>query len=85
MDHSHDLEIKFRKIFGRLKTRKKFAIRSITGDAIVIEEDQEICGQKEPKLIELNGEKELEQFVTQENQAERDVEAQISGNDMPYR
>ena len=85
MDHSHDTEIKYRKIFERLSTRKKFSIRSIDGEAIVIEEDQEICGQKEPKLVELSGEKELDKFITEENQFERDIKSQLSGNDMPYR
>jgi hypothetical protein len=83
--HAHDIEINYRKIFGRLRTRKKFAIQSIEGDKIIIEQDEEICGQKEPRTFEFNSEKELEQFVTTENQIERDIDAQLSGNQMPYR
>jgi hypothetical protein len=85
MDHSHNIEITYRKIFGRLNTRKKFTIQSIKDSKITVEQDEEICGQKEPKIFEFNSEKELEQFVTQENQFERDINAQLSGDSMPYR
>lgn len=85
MDHSHNIEITYRKIFGRLNTRKKFTIQSIEGTKVTIEQDEEICGQKEPRLFVLNSEKELEEFVTQENQFERDINSQLSGDSMPYR
>ncbi|MEE8268476.1 MAG: hypothetical protein V3V24_00940 [Nitrospinaceae bacterium] len=85
MDHSHNIEITYRKIFGRLNTRKKFTIQSIKDSKITVEQDEEICGQKEPKLFEFNNEKELEEFVTQENQTERDINSQLSGDSMPYR
>ncbi len=85
MDHQHNIEISYRKIFSRLNTRKKFIIQSIEGDKVTVEQDEEICGQKEPRLFEFNDEKELETFVTQENQFERDIKAQLSGNSMPYR
>ncbi|CCQ90190.1 conserved hypothetical protein [Nitrospina gracilis 3/211] len=83
--HAHDIEINYRKIFARLRTRKKFSIQSIEGTKVIVEQDEEICGQKEPRTFEFNSEKELEQFVTQENQIERDIESQLSGNQMPYR
>ena len=60
MEHSHEIEIKYRKIFGRLNTRKKFAIQNIEGEKVIIEQDEEICGQKEPRTFEFNNEKELE-------------------------
>ncbi len=85
MDHSHNIEITYRKIFVRLNTRKKFTIQSIKDSKITVEQDEEICGQKEPKLFEFNNEKELEEFVTQENQTERDINSQLSGDSMPYR
>ena len=85
MDHSHNIEITYRKIFGRLNTRKKFTIQSIKDSKITVEQDEEICGQKEPKLFEFNNEKELEEFVTQDNQTERDINSQLSGDSMPYR
>jgi len=85
MSHQHDIEIKYRKIFGRLNTRKKFSIKCIEGETVTIEQDEEICGQKEPRMFVLNNEKELEGFVTQENQVERDIVAQLSGDGMPYR
>ena len=85
MDHQHNIEISYRKIFGRLNTRKKFVIKSIEDNQITVEQDEEICGQKEPRLFVFNSEKELETFVTQENQFERDISQQLSGNSMPYR
>jgi hypothetical protein len=85
MDHQHNIEISYRKIFTRLNTRKKFAIKSIEDNQITVEQDEEICGQKEPRLFVFNSEKELETFVTQENQFERDISQQLSGNSMPYR
>ena len=86
MDHQHNIEISYRKIFARLNTRKKFVIKSIEEDnQITVEQDEEICGQKEPRLFVFNSEKELETFVTQENQFERDNSQQLSGNSMPYR
>ena len=86
-DHQDNIqiEINYRKIFGRLNTRKKFVIKSIEGMAVTVEQDEEICGQKEPRLFEFNSEKELEEFVTQENQFERDIKSQLSGDSMPYR
>ena len=85
MDHQHNIEISYRKIFARLNTRKKFVIKSIEDNQINVEQDEEICGQKEPRLFVFNSEKELETFVTQENQFERDNSQQLSGNSMPYR
>ncbi|TDJ51510.1 MAG: hypothetical protein E2O42_05770 [Nitrospina sp.] len=86
MDHQHNIEISYRKIFARLNTRKKFVIKSIEEDnQITVEQDEEICGQKEPRLFVFNSEKELETFITQENQFERDISQQLSGNSMPYR
>ena len=85
MDHQHNIEISYRKIFARLNTRKKFVIKSIEDNQITVEQDEENCGQKEPRLFVFNSEKELETFVTQENQFERDISQQLSGNSMPYR
>ena len=85
MDHQHNIEISYRKIFARLNTRKKFVIKTIEDNQITVEQDEEICGQKEPRLFVFNSEKELETFVTQENQFERDISQQLSGNNMPYR
>ena len=85
MEHSLDIEINYRKIFSRLNTRKKFEIQKFEGTKVTVEQDEEICGQKEPRLFEFDSEKELEAFVTAENQFERDINSQLSGNDMPYR
>ncbi len=80
-----EIEIQYRQIMKRLNTRKKFSIGSIDGTKVIVEQDEEICGQKEPRTFEFNSVKELEDFVTSENQQERDIENQISGDDMPYR
>jgi len=85
MAHQHDIEINYRRIFARLKTRKKFTIKTIEGETVTVEQDEEICGQKEPRSFVFNNTKELENFVTQENQIERDIEGQLSGDSMPYR
>ena len=44
-DHQHNIEISYRKIFSRLNTRKKFTIHSIEGTKVIVEQDEEICGQ----------------------------------------
>ncbi len=80
-----DVEIRYRKLFGNLRTRKKFTIGSIEGTQITIAQDEEICGQKEPRMFVLNSVKELDKFITEENQTEREIENQLSGNKMPYR
>ncbi|NIQ01680.1 MAG: hypothetical protein GWM98_15890 [Nitrospinaceae bacterium] len=85
MAHNHDIEISYRKIFKRLNTRKKFTIKSIEGTEIVIEQDEEICGQKEPRTFVFKSEKELDKFVSTENRIEKDINAQLSGDSMPYR
>ena len=36
-------------------------------------------------MFVLNSVKELDKFITEENQTERDIENQLSGNKMPYR
>ena len=47
-----NLEPIYQDIFAKLKTRKKFIIRSIEKNLVTIEQDEEICGQKEPKIFE---------------------------------
>lgn len=85
MTSEHEIEIQYRQIFKRLNTRKKFTIASIEGAVVTIEQDEEICGQKEPRKFVVNSAKELEEFVTNENKAEREIENTLKGNDMPYR
>lgn len=80
-----EFEVVYKQFFSRLNTRKKFTIKSIEGTKIIIEQDEEICGEKEPKIFEFDSQKELESFVTSENQTERDIVQQLSGNEMPFR
>ena len=80
-----NLEPIYQDIFSKLKTRKKFVIRSIEKNLVTVEQDEEICGQKEPKTFEFKSPKELEEFVHQENIIEADIVRQLEGNNMPYR
>ena len=47
-----NLEPIYQDIFAKLKTRKKFIIRSIEKNLVTVEQDEEICGQKEHKVFE---------------------------------
>jgi len=85
-----NLEPVYREIFGRLKTRKKFVIHSVENNQLIVDQDeeicgQEICGQKEPRRFEFKSPREFEEFVRKENQFEIDIERQLTGNQMPYR
>ena len=80
-----NLEPIYHEIFSKLKTRKKFVIRSLEKNLLTIEQDEEICGQKEPKVFEFKSPKELEAFVHSENTIEADIVRQLEGNNMPYR
>ena len=80
-----NLEPIYQEIFSKLKTRKKFVIRSLEKNLLTIEQDEEICGQKEPKVFEFKSPKELEAFVHGENTIEADIVRQLEGNNMPYR
>ena len=81
-----NLEPVYREMFTKLKTRKKFVIRSIENRLLTVEQDEEICGQKEPRMFEFKSPRELEEFVKAENQFELDIIKQLNEkNSMPYR
>ena len=80
-----NLEPIYQEIFTKLKTSKKFVIRSLEKNLLTVEQDEEICGQKEPKVFEFKSPKELEAFVHSENTIEADIVRQLEGNNMPYR
>jgi hypothetical protein len=80
-----NLEPVYKEIFAKFQTRKKFAIRSIEKNMLIVEQDEEICGQKEPRLFEFKSPREFEEFVRVENQFESDIVNQLQGNQMPYR
>ena len=80
-----NLEPVYQEIFTKFNTRKKFVIKKVEGTILTVEQDEEICGQKEPKVFEFKSPKEFEKFVHDENIFERDIENQLSGNKMPYR
>ena len=75
----------YQEIFTKFKTRKKFVISSVEKNLLTVEQDEEICGQKEPKVFEFKSPKEFEEFVRLENQFEADIVKQLAGNKMPYR
>ena len=80
-----NLEPVYQEIFAKFKTRKKFVISSVEKNILNVEQDEEICGQKEPKIFEFKSPKEFEEFVRVENQFEADIVKQLEGNKMPYR
>jgi len=80
-----NLEPIYQEIFSQLKTRKKFVIRSLEKNLLTVEQDEEICGQKEPKVFEFKSPKEFEAFIHSENTIEADIVRQLEGNNMPYR
>ena len=80
-----NLEPVYQDIFTKFKTRKKFVIRSVEKNFLTVEQDEEICGQKEPKVFDFKSPKEFEEFVRVENQFEADIVKQLEGNKMPYR
>jgi hypothetical protein len=80
-----NLEPVYQEIFEKFQTRKKFVIRSVEKNMLTVEQDEEICGQKEPKVFEFKSPREFEEFVRIENQFEADIVKQLQGNKMPYR
>lgn len=80
-----NLEPVYQDIFKKFQTRKKFVIRSVENNMLTIEQDEEICGQKEPRVFEFKSPREFEEFVRQENRFELDIVNQLQGNQMPYR
>ena len=80
-----NLEPVYQDIFTKFKTRKKFVISSVEKNILTVAQDEEICGQKEPKVFEFKSPKEFEEFVRVENQFETDIVKQLEGNKMPYR
>jgi hypothetical protein len=80
-----NLEPVYQEIFGKFMTRKKFVIRSVENNMLTVVQDEEICGQKEPKIFEFKSPREFEEFVRVENQFESDIVKQLEGSKMPYR
>jgi len=75
----------YKEIFTKFETRKKFVIKNVEKNMLTVEQDEEICGQKEPRIFEFKSPKEFEEFVRQENRFELDIVSQLQGNQMPYR
>ena len=80
-----NLEPVYQEIFAKFETRKKFVIKNVEKNMLTVEQDEEICGQKEPRVFEFKSPKEFEEFVRQENRFELDIVSQLQGNQMPYR
>ena len=80
-----NLEPVYQEIFTKFETRKKFVIKNVEKNMLTVEQDEEICGQKEPRIFEFKSPKEFEEFVRQENRFELDIVSQLQGNQMPYR
>ena len=80
------LEQEFQTIFNLLKTRKNFILKEITGDGkLIVEREDEVCGQKENQPYEFNTPHEFKKFVSEMNQEEIDYQKTVEGDEMPYR
>ena len=80
-----NLEPVYREIFAKLNSRKKFVFKAVENNVLTVDQDEEICGQKEPRSFEFKSPREFEEFVRQENLFEQEIVRQLSGNEMPYR
>ena len=80
------LQKEFQSIFNLLKTRKKFIFKAVTDEGkLLVEREDEICGQKENQPYQFNTPHEFKKFVSEMNQEEIDYQKTVEGNDMPYR
>ena len=84
---AHDgLEKEFKSIFNLLKTRKNFIFKEVNSQGkLIVEREDEICGQKENQPYEFNTPHEFKKFVSEMNQEEIDYQKTVEGDDMPYR
>lgn len=83
---SEELEKEFRTIFSMLKTRKKFVFKELRPDGkLIVEREDEICGQKENQPYTFNTPHEFKKFVSEMNQEEINYQKTLESNEMPYR
>ena len=81
-----ELEKEFKSIFNLLKTRKKFIFMEVNDQGkLIVEREDEICGQKENQPYEFNTPHEFKKFVSEMNQEEIDYQKTVEGDEMPYR
>ena len=80
------LEQEFKSIFNLLKTRKTFILKEVNEEGkLILEREDEICGQKENQPYEFNTPHEFKKFVSEMNQEEIDYQKTVEGDEMPYR
>lgn len=80
------LENEFQSIFKMLKTRKKFIFKEVNAEGkLILEREDEICGQKENQPYEFNTPHEFKKFVSEVNQEEINYQKTIESDSMPYR
>ena len=81
-----ELGKEFESIFNLLKTRKKFIFKEVNDQGkLIVEREDEICGQKENQPYEFNTPHEFKKFVSETNQEEIDYQKTVEGDEMPYR
>ena len=80
------LEKEFKSIFNLFKTRKKFIFMEVNDQGkLILEREDEICGQKENQPYVFNTPHEFKKFVSEMNQEEIDYQKTVEGDEMPYR
>ena len=80
------LENEFQSIFKMLNTRKKFIFKEVNAEGkLILEREDEICGQKENQPYEFNTPHEFKKFVSEVNQEEINYQKTIESDSMPYR
>ena len=83
---NEELENEFRSIFNMLKTRKKFLFKELNSNGkLVVEREDEICGQKENQPYTFNTPHEFKKFVSEMNQEEINYQKTLQSGEMPYR
>lgn len=82
---TEDIESRYKEIFAKIKTRKKFVFIEVKEGKLKIERVDDICGQKENRPYFFNDVEELEGFVKETNEEEVRYQKTIESNQMPYR
>ena len=80
-----DIESRYKEIFAKMKTRKKFLFIEVKEGRLKIERVDDICGQKENRPYFFDNTEDLENFIKETNAEEIRYQKTIESNEMPYR
>ncbi|MFQ5674041.1 MAG: hypothetical protein ACE5G9_13230 [Nitrospinales bacterium] len=82
---TENLENRYKEVFARLKTRKKFLFIEVKEGKLKIERVDDICGQKENRPYFFDNPEALEAFIKETNEEEVRYQKTLESNEMPYR